>query len=66
MAALPGPGCDPEEASLPDHRALEAVAGESAGPVNRFWLTVGHQLAVDPGPMAAKPKPGIKIGWFGH
>ena len=35
-------------------------------PVNWFWLTVGHQLAVDPGPMAATPMPGSKIGWFGH
>jgi len=34
--------------------------------VNWFWLTVGHQLAVDPGPMAATPMPGSKIGWFGH
>ena len=26
----------------------------------------GHQPVVDPGAMAAKRMPGIKIGWFGH
>jgi hypothetical protein len=66
VAALPRAGCRPGDitAAITGRRLKRGWCERN--PVNWFWLTVGHQLAVDPGPMAATPMPGSKIGWFGH
>ena len=67
VAALPRLGCRLEgdiTAVITGRRLKRWLVRAQAREL--VWLTVGHQLAVDTGAMAAKRMPGIKIGWFGH